>query len=583
MPSSIPARRRLAALLLAAAAGTLRAQPPAATFSGEVRATAIEVPVSILDAEGLAPGAVQPADLRLLEDGREVPVLAVERLAPQQPSATGPRALLADRSWQVVVYFDLALAARGTVQGTAEALAREAEQLARLGSVEVVAADPAPELLLAPTRDAAKLGRELARLAKRLEGRDEVARLRRELAEAIDADDLQATLRRGPERPSRSAPTGGGGLPPGSVQIRNPVSASEIAGGPSGARGAQQEALIRAAAQQEAHLLGRRRALLLDWMAFTARPRRPRALIYVADGYDLDPAEFYLSYLTDAARAAGLRAHLTGLGGGEASERHAELLAASGWLVLPVSLSQAGARAAGGAESAGRSRHRAFGGDGRSFSRGGVSAFLLRAPLDPLHGLADLSGGRLLLTPAQIAEETAALAERWLVTYQVERPPDGISRRLEIEPLRPGWTVRAPRIVAAAAPDAVAAAQARHLLETGGRAGDLPLSASAAPAPGSREAGAETVLVDLDLDLRPLGVARSGLDAADLRITLAVLLPDGRVFVSQQRPEPGPLGEAARFAYRVPLRIPAGTATAAAVVEELRSGAWAGVRIALPR
>ena len=70
-----------------------------------------------------------------------------------------------EKPWEIVLYFDLALSAPGTIHAATAALADQAQTLTRLGSVEVIVADPTPRILLPPTRNADQLDLVRRRLA----------------------------------------------------------------------------------------------------------------------------------------------------------------------------------------------------------------------------------------------------------------------------------------------------------------------------------------------------------------------------------------------------------------------------------
>lgn len=598
-------------LLLLAAAAVARAQSappaqapppaaPAATFGEVVKATAVTVTIDVRDAQGRVPADLAAKDFSVLEDERPMPVISVERIgaaaasAPPEaaPPAAGsppagvPAAVEAE-AWQIVVYFDSPTASTPTVQGAARELAARAAELVRLGLVEVVLADPRPTRVVAPTRDAAALAAGLEKLAKKGKGDNQIARLRRDFVSASDADNLEE-LNRGARAESQAPRQGGGGTPgsPGSVLYRNEGARPPAGSGmPSGASGAQRQMLIRNSVQQEGQLLARSRALLVDWLALSERSRRPRALLLVSDGFDVDPGEFYLSYLRDTSLASGLESELAKMSAGPAFEQMTRTIAASGWQVVAISLGQPGAQSATSAEQSGRGRFRGFtgGGTGSSEATGtGLSAFLLRAPAGPLRTAAEETGGELALAPAQLGAAVTALGERVRLTYQVPRDPDGAVHRLAVRAERAGLTVRAPRSVSAAAPDALMAARARHVLDGPRVEGaSFPVTLRAAGRPDPAKPDAVDLTLELAADLAPLAAEGARLDAGNLRVTIAVEMPDGRILISQERPRPRDLSADRRYASSTPLRVPKGVRRIAVAVDDVESGAW-GAASAVP-
>jgi VWFA-related protein len=592
---------------------------PQATFGEVVKATAVTVTIDVRDASGNVPADLTAKDFEVLEDGHSMPVLSVEPIdtglpaaleaasATTPPAAEGAAATVAPNApesaqtepaaevaepaaeipepWQIVVYLDLPTASTPTVQGAARQLAERADELVRLGTVEIVRADPSPEMVLPPTRDAATLRAALQQVSDKGLGRNMVAKLRKQFVAASDTDNLDelSGRSRSPDAQPRrqNGPGGNTGTPGGGVLYRNDSARGANTQLSSGASGAQREMLIRNAAQQEFALLSRQRSVLVDWLALVERPRRPHALVLVSDGFDVDPSEFYVSYLRDTTLVSGLQADLRPLNSGAPFEEMSKMVAASGWQVVAISLSQPGAQAATDASQVGRGRFRGFTGDTRNAATGsGLSSFLLRAPIDPLRTVADVTGGEVALTPKQVDAAMTSLGERLRLTYQVPRDPDGQLHQLEIRTKRAGLTVRAPKSMAAAAPNALMAARARHVLTTGTAEGSsLPVVATATIQDDPKLPQAALLTLDYTVELGSVAAERARLNAGDLRVTLVVELPDGRILVSQERPTARDLSSDHKFVAREPLRIPKGTKKVAVTVDDVATGAWGGAAV----
>ncbi len=584
---------------------------PQKSFGEVVRATAVTVTLDVRDATGAVPAELSAGDFVVVEDGQEMLVLAVERAAsaganwppagvgssavvlatalaaPAEASASklapAPRedwAQARNVPWQVVLYFDGPTATIPTIQGAAAELAARAGDLAALGSVEVIVANPSPMRVAGPTRDASELAAALEHLAQEGVGSNEIARLRREFVAAADADNLdELTRSRQDPTPPRQAGTPGGG----SQGVLDRTNSARGGGATtlSGASGLQRRMLTRTSAQREFQVLAHQRNQLTAWLALVQRPRRPHALVFVSDGFDLDPSEFYLSYLRDATLVSQTRADLEKLRSGSEFEKMARAVAASGWQVMPISLGLPGGEIAGAADASGRGRFRRFMRDARSEAPGtGLSQFLLRAPMDPLRTMAEESGGDLSLTTDQIGTNLAGLAERVRLTYQVPRDPDGAVHQLDVRSRREGWTVRAPHSVSAAAPDSMMAARARHVLGTANAQGSsLTLAAELAVMTDPTEPDAALFELTYDVDLTSLRSERESLDAGDLRVTLVVELPDGRILVSQSRPTSRVLSADFHYVAREQLRVPKGTRRLAVAVDDTTSGAWGAAAV----
>lgn len=152
---------RYLALVALALPGTGAGAENPGSFDGEARVTAVDVVVDVSRgpmrswlADEDRPLDPKPSRLSVLEGGTLRRVIAVER--GDDPAA---------EPWTFVVWLDLALSDTATIRWTANHLARHAEALTALGTVEVVIADPEPRSLLSPTRDGAILAGVLSQVA----------------------------------------------------------------------------------------------------------------------------------------------------------------------------------------------------------------------------------------------------------------------------------------------------------------------------------------------------------------------------------------------------------------------------------
>lgn len=175
--SQIPSRRPavLAALLSALAAAVLAAPQPE-RFSEEVTVretgVVIEMPDALLDNE------VPAEELTVLLGGRPIQVRRLERLE--------------DGDWTLVVYVDRVLAKPDTLFHSTLALSQRSADLARLGSVEVVVADPVPRVVLPASREAKRVREVLAEVA----GEARLAMSRPSQGSPASSPPDEATLRR---------------------------------------------------------------------------------------------------------------------------------------------------------------------------------------------------------------------------------------------------------------------------------------------------------------------------------------------------------------------------------------------------
>lgn len=137
-----------AVLVTLAAAAAARWQP----LQEELLVREVEVLVEAPREAVVARRAVEADGLLVEEDGAPRTLANVARLSP------GER-------WQVVVFLDHVLAAPELVAAGALTAALAAEELAALGTVEVVAGDPSPRVLLPATGDREAIAAALAEAA----------------------------------------------------------------------------------------------------------------------------------------------------------------------------------------------------------------------------------------------------------------------------------------------------------------------------------------------------------------------------------------------------------------------------------
>jgi Ca-activated chloride channel homolog len=228
------------------------------------------------------------------------------------------RTLTASASpWSLVIYVDAPMTRPEALVRAAGSLTSIADDLVALGEVSLVLADPEPRLLLRPTRQSAELEAALAALERESLATGELAWLRQ-----------------------RYATPGSGSDPFRAAQAL-----------------LEEETSVRE--QQERFLL---------WLQGPAEPAA-RAVLWVTDGFDLEPELFYSRGL-DEPLNTGQRLRRAF----EATERG---VAGSGWRVLPVAL---------GHESGG-----------------------LLEPYEPLERLARATGGRFASSPRGLRRALDAL------------------------------------------------------------------------------------------------------------------------------------------------------------------------------
>jgi len=189
-----------------------------------------ETPVLLFDRQGEVPKAVQPGDLKVIDDGQSRPVTSLVPIT--QP-------------WRIVVWVDRVLTGSRTLRAAAGTLAEQAQALAALGTVEVVVAEPGARVALAPTREVPAIDEALSKLWLESEGRDDLRVLRQRFKDEK-------------------------------------------------AEGVEAEGRIAEAVDAEARVVRRQQDAFSEWLlAQNDLGNGPRAVLLISDGYDVDPAKFY--------------------------------------------------------------------------------------------------------------------------------------------------------------------------------------------------------------------------------------------------------------------------------------------------
>jgi hypothetical protein len=417
---------------------------------------------------------LEPAHLLVLEDGKARPVLRLEPLA-----ATA-------HPWSLRIYFDRVLAHPDTVFEAAIALAYQAGQLAELGTVEIVVADPDPRTVLAPSREAAAIEEVLAALAgqSRRDPRATLyapspppppATVRRQCDRLVTS--LAEAVTRGPHALLLVAD-----LPALSAADLHQLTAAAAA---TAIAPAAPATAIAPAAPATA-------AADPEGTGGHAGPTRPAAAAPIA------PAP-------PAAADEG-----TALALGET----ARLLAAYGWVTLALPIH----RLAGGREAVPEDDYSRFW--RQSWEDPHIPGAIPFVPV--LYMLIQKARGKKipvapdvrLLTPrfemedvalaalvrptaglvvpyrASLAPALGALAARWHLWYQADASPAGRERSVTVSLLAGGQEVRTARWVRSSTPESVAAARLRRSLAGDSLAAPLQVSVALLEEPPAAEAQA---------------------------------------------------------------------------------------------
>ena len=529
--------------------------------------TAVTVVVSALDAEGRPVAGLTAEDFAVSEDGTPATVLG---LAPVKTPAAEPAAETLPepgdapavppearpdqaKDLPVAIYVNRTVGGGFDQRQALRAIAGELERLATLGPLEVVVAEKEQVKTLAgPTHDLAAVRATLEELAGEKTGQHAIERIRRRFV---------ADVRAIPRRPTEAE---------ASAQML------EGDGGPGKIEDTRVTFAARAAAGEEHIIISR----ALEQLTFWARRetgQRAGLLVLVGAGFDEDPLSFYAPWiekrephnvfqLREDLRSKKKQASVNALG---------EELAATGWRILAVA-----GQSTGSASDAAEMRSD----KGMSFLANSADAihtvaadFLLVDPIDSQRGLAEPSGGDVVVGPAGLDRALDQTAGWYQLTYQVSRPPDGKTHALELVTRRPGVDVRTTKLVTAATSEGQAEARVRRLLGGATEEGELVVDLALGEArPGN--SGQLTAEVEATVhfgDLAPL--MRPG---TSLRVSMATVAGDAEPAVDHRREQ---LTEAsAGWIYTFPAEWPAATGKLAVTVEDLASGVWGGTVVDLP-
>lgn len=499
--------------------------------------------VEVLDERG-RPAELDAADLEVREAGETVPVTGLE-----PPSGWAGDA-------RVVLYFDRILAGGANHRLASGVFADLAERLVELGEVELVSAFEEPELQIR-TGDALALGGLLSRGT---------------------LSELE---------------------PPRILEIRSRALRELAASGLSTQEAAE---VVTAAVLEERELIRERWQQLLAWVTRPSAAASggvaagPRILFLVADGFDLEPTDFYADLLTEEAMRGVLRgtSRLPPLAG-EVAEL-ARALAGAGWTVVPVALGaeegedavdfsvlestdqQGTTTALPGITIRPGSIFRRRGDDAEAE----LPAPRLLAPREPLRELAGAAGGEVVVADAGLRDAVDRLAGRHLASYRSRLPIGAGVERMEVLPRRPSLRVRARRWLTPGVPEEVAEVRLRRLLAGVEAEGGFDVAAVMRLEGVADEEGGTTGALEARLDLRDLEAATPAeewarLDGAALRVSVAVA-GAGEPRVRHEVLTGQNLRDRDQWTYRTRIDLPADATDVAVLVEELHRGHWGGRR-----
>jgi hypothetical protein len=532
--------------------------------------TATTVVVSAFDADGRPLSDLKVEDFDVLEDGKPVTVLELARVAPPAPeapveteepgataSASGlPEAAIESsapaeeaKALPVTVYVNRTVGGGFDQRQALKAVEGELHRFARLGPVEIVVAEKQEVRTVAgPTRDLSELSaafEEVTALRTAIHG---IERIRRRFV--IDVRPIPDRL--------------------GGASLDKTTPGSRVA------------FAARAAAGEEHVIISR----ALDQLRFWAQRetgQRAGLLVVVGAGFDEDPSLFYVPWVAqlEPHNVPDIREQLLTKRKEDSINSLGRELASTGWRIVTVA-----GQTVGSSTSSADSRTNKF----ISFLSGPVDSsyttdaldtdFLLVDPIDAQRNLAEPSGGDVAIGPGGLERTLDAASGWYLLTYQVERPPDGAPHALALEARRPGLQLNTTEIVTSATSEGQAEARVRRLLGGSTDQGELTIDLILGEvAPAEDQDKKRTAEVEATVHFGSLApFMRPG---TNLRVSVAVVA-DGADPTVVHRSEQ--LAEAsAGWIYTFPVEWPAKTPCRLAVtVEELATAVWGGSEVELP-
>ncbi|MGH9316419.1 MAG: hypothetical protein ACRD1P_04860 [Thermoanaerobaculia bacterium] len=479
-------------------------------------------------------------DVEVLEGGTPAQIISLEpaggstrrrAAAPSGPTTAESATVVGPAEIKRILYFDSSLLRRGSAQRVLDGVLKNLDSLLAGGPLEIVVADPDPKVLLAATRDATRCrGALRSSLAARL-NRDRLQQIRI----AFLKDESLMINKSG--------------------QVSGPARAAQV----------------RAAMQEEVQVIRHSFGRLGEW-ASARVTRGPAILFLVIDGFDSDVSEFYRNWI-DAAAALQLKQEF-GYVGRKLVADISVLLASRGLLAIPIAAVAAEVTFTTDAATLGVRPHN----DVRT-QVSGPSPFLFARPIEPLSEIAETTGGEVATRPDRFGEVLDRLAGAVAITYRMERPPDGKTRKLSVRCLRPGVVLRAARSAVAGTADA--AARTVEALEKPVPRGDLPVTASVEPL-GTTSNNKRTAMLHVSVELVGLleSIRRAG--PARFRVTVAFDDKEGSPTVHQQEFDVTRPGVGTVWRYDAELQGLPGGGRVAVTVEELTTGARGTALVDLP-
>ena len=545
-------------VILVGAAGVAAQDPQQPPYVEKVEVRVRTVLVFITDAKG-KPLATPPSprDLRVLEDGKPVEVLAVEP-ARRKPAVAAPGAAAPapERPKEPAVpteaptvipqylYLDTTSVKVRTVPRIVKAVEASLDGILANGPLEIVVADPEPTVVLPSSTNREQVRAALAELPTTAVGKDRIYDARKDaITRIFDAQ------------------------------------YSEHRAGTS-AYGTYR-ADIRSAIRQELALISVSTSRLDAWAA--TLPYDRAAVVYLcSDGFDNDLTEVYRQILMATQDAGDARAAMQlqsefGREAAQVTAKASDILAGRGATAVVLALGTSDADFAMSAANLGTLSSSAI-----TRPLNSVPPLYFNRPNEPLLTVADRTGGQVVSATEKLPQAIETVGGAYLVTFRSQAPADGATHPLEVASAAGDLRVRAPRAVLAAPPQAASAGAAVRALSAPPAAGSLPIQVTVVDIERA-EKGRMRGHLEVSADLASIAEALETLGPGRVRVTVAVEHSKGAPFTQTEEADLDHSGDGTLWTYESAIVWPPEATRVAVMIEELKTGARGSGAAELPK
>jgi len=513
--------------------------------------TVMNITFGAVDANGKIVRDLRPAELEVFEDGSPVMLLEFDQRtlsvgSSTRQGSTGGENGGRPRGWQqpVVVYVSTEFGSRHLLKSLSRRVAEEVPRLTALGPVDVVVAAPTPKVLAASEHRPEEVRHALDLAVSEAAGVTEVTRNRNLFARTFKQ---------------------GMGFEASHAIARSSPAVTVVR--------------TREAMKRERALLRGEIERMVEWLQ-RQPPTAGGLLMWITGGFDLNPADFYISLVEQVDPDAGRTLRSDYLGQSLEHELRwlMDVAVSLGWTVFPVTSSQTRflfATDVDASQTVNRSP-----GKGAVRLAGQVSDFSQVNPNRPLRLVAQATGGFVAAKAPALRHAIDRAESFYRLAYQVDRPLDGGMHRIEIHSLRPGVRIVCRRHAASGTLRGLAAGRGLCLLAGKGDRGTLALTTgilNIAKAEKGRRIGDLGVRVDLG-ELRDL---LSPLDLGKMRVTVVVEIYEGSPFIEHQEIDLHWDRMEDVWSFSAGLKWPKKARRMAVVVEELVSSTWGASVVSL--